>query len=74
LRGNCYYVISALPRHATPVSGFGHASRITPGYAHATWEAMVEAVESLEYPATLLRSAFAVVKERLQVGGDRKVS
>jgi hypothetical protein len=35
---------------------------------------MVEAVESLEYPATLLRSAFAVVKEQLQENGDRKVS
>lgn len=73
-RGVHQYVISALLGHAAPVSGFGHASRITPGYAHATWEAMVEAVESLEYPATLLRSAFAVVKERLQESGDRKVS
>jgi integrase len=73
-RGVHQYVISALLGHAAPVSGFGHASRITPGYAHATWEAMVEAVESLEYPATLLRGAFAVVKERLQESGDRKVS
>ncbi|HYY93311.1 MAG TPA: tyrosine-type recombinase/integrase, partial [Pyrinomonadaceae bacterium] len=73
-RGVHQYVISALLGHAAPVSGFGHASRITPGYAHATWEAMVEAVESLEYPATLLRSAFAVVKEQLQENGDRKVS
>jgi hypothetical protein len=50
LRGNCYYVISALLGHAAPVSGFGHASRITPGYVHATWEAMVKGVESLEHP------------------------
>jgi len=67
-------VISALLGHAVPVSGFGHASRITPGYAHATWEAMVEAVESLGYPVTLLQSAFAVVKRELQESGDRKVS
>jgi len=32
--------------------GLGQASRITPGYAHATWELMVKAVESLEQPAT----------------------
>lgn len=31
-----------------PLTGSGHASRFTPGYAHATWEAMVAAVESLE--------------------------
>lgn len=56
-----------------PVAGFGYASRITPGYAHAMWEAMVEAVESLEYPVTLLQSAFAVVKKQLQVNEERKV-
>lgn len=72
-RGVHQYVISALLGHAMPVAGFGHASRITPGYAHATWEAMVEAVESLEYPVTLLQSAFAAVKEQLQVNATRKV-
>ena len=49
-RGVHQYVISALIGHAIPLTGFGHASRITPGYAHATWEAMVAAVESLEQP------------------------
>jgi integrase/recombinase XerD len=72
-RGVHQYVISALLGHAMPVTGFGHASRITPGYAHATWEAMVEAVESLEYPAKLIKSAFAVVKNQLQVNEERKV-
>jgi integrase/recombinase XerD len=72
-RGVHQYVISALLGHAMPVAGFGHASRITPGYAHATWEAMVEAVESLEYPATLLQSAFSVVKNQLRAGEERKV-
>jgi integrase len=72
-RGVHQYVISALLGHAMPVTGFGHASRITPGYAHATWEAMVEAVESLEYPAKLIQSAFAVVKNQLQVNEERKV-
>jgi hypothetical protein len=38
--------------HAMPEEGFGHESRITPGYAQATWEAMVRAVESLEYPVS----------------------
>ncbi len=73
-RGVHQYVISALLGHAMPVSGFGHASRITPGYAHATWEAMVEAVESLQYPVTLLQSAFTMVKNRLQESKARKVS
>jgi integrase len=50
-RGVHQYVTSTLLGHAMPVTGFGHASRITPGYAHATWEAMVAAVESLEQPA-----------------------
>lgn len=72
-RGVHQYVISALLGHAMPVTGFGHASRITPGYAHAAWEAMVEAVESLEYPAKLIQSAFAVVKNQLQVNEERKV-
>ena len=56
-----------------PVTGFGYASRITPGYAHVTWEAMVEAVESLEYPVTLLQSAFSAVKNQLQADEARKV-
>ena len=56
-----------------PVTDFGHASRITPRYAHATWEAMVEAVEALEYPATAIQSAFAVVKSQLQMNEGRKV-
>ena len=43
----------------TPLAGFGYASRITPGYAHATWEAMVAAVESLEHPAPLRQSILA---------------
>lgn len=40
---------SELPGHAQPLQGFGHASRITPGYAHATYNAMRRAVDSLEY-------------------------
>lgn len=43
-----HYVISALLGHATPLTGFGYASRMTPGYAHATWKAMVEGVANLE--------------------------
>lgn len=43
-------VISALLGHSMAVAGFGPESRITPGYAHATWEAMQRAVERLEHP------------------------
>jgi integrase len=49
-RGVHHFVISALLGHATPMTGFGAASRMTPGYAHATWETMVTAVAMLEQP------------------------
>jgi integrase len=49
-RGVHHFVISALLGHATPIAGFGYASRMTPGYAHATWEAMVDAVKTLDLP------------------------
>jgi integrase len=57
-RGIHHYVISALLGHSTPVTGFGHASRITPGYGHVTWDVMVAAVETLEYPAPNLQQTF----------------
>jgi integrase len=60
-RGVHHFVISALLGHAMPLTGFGFASRITPGYAHATWDAMVAAVESLEHPSPLKLNMFAVV-------------
>jgi len=47
-RGVHHLLISALLGHSTPMTGFGQASRMTPGYAHATWNAMVTAVETLE--------------------------
>lgn len=43
-------IISSLLGHTRSSEGFGNASRITPGYTQATWEAMMRAVESLEYP------------------------
>jgi len=50
-------VISALLGHATPMTGFGAASRMTPGYAHATWDTMADAVTKLEKPVTDNRDA-----------------
>ncbi|HZE68792.1 MAG TPA: hypothetical protein VE135_04605 [Pyrinomonadaceae bacterium] len=35
------------------MTGFGYASRMTPGYAHATWDAMVEGVAKFEQPLPL---------------------
>ena len=52
-RGVHHFVISALLGHATPMTGFGAASRMTPGYAHATWETLVTAVAMLEQPLRL---------------------
>jgi hypothetical protein len=59
-RGVHHFVTSALLGHSTPITGFGYASRIAPGYAHATWDAMVAAVESLKRPSSLKSSMFAV--------------
>jgi integrase len=42
-------IISELLGHSQPVRGFGSASRITSGYAHATLDAMRKAVDSLQY-------------------------
>jgi site-specific recombinase XerD len=42
-------IISESLGHSTLVSGFGFASCITPGYAHAAWDAMRRAVDSLQY-------------------------
>jgi len=58
-KGVHHYVISALLGHATPMTGFGGASRMTPGYAHATWDAMVEGVAKLEQPSPLKQISFA---------------
>jgi hypothetical protein len=49
-RGVHHFVISALLGHSTPMADFGFASRMTPGYAHATWDTMVAAVATLEEP------------------------
>ena len=42
-------IISELLGHSQPLQSFGHASRITPGYAHATYDAMRRAVDSPEH-------------------------
>ena len=67
--------ISALLSHVTPLTGFGFASRLTPGYAHATWDAMVAAVESLEHPSSLKLNVFAAEAVNNQPKADetRKV-
>jgi len=54
-----HFLISALLGHSTPMTGFGNASRMTPGYAHATWDAMVTAVETLEQDLPLRETASA---------------
>ena len=56
-RGVHHFVISALLGHATPIAGFGYASRMTPGYAHATWEGMVDAVMRLDEPIVCIETA-----------------
>ncbi len=58
-RGVHHFLISALLGHSTPMTGFGHGSRMTPGYAHATWDALVTAVETLEQDLPLKEAASA---------------
>lgn len=58
-RGVHPYVISALLGHSQPNYSFGAASRITPGYAHATWDSMVKAVFALEQPVEAFESNFS---------------
>ena len=55
-------MISALLGHATQMTGFGYASRMTPGYAHATWDAMVEGVAKLEQLLPLKQISFAMTE------------
>ena len=52
-RGVHHFIISALLGHSTQTTGISYASRMTPGYAHATWGGMKAAVESLEQPGHL---------------------
>jgi integrase len=66
-------VISALLGHSMPVAGFGMESRITPGYAHATWEAMQRAVESLEYDPPDL-SVFQTNRDKIRTKADLEES
>ncbi len=67
-------MISALLGHATPMTGFGAASRMTPGYAHATWDAMVDAVAKLEQPSSLKQISFAAAGSVPKIDQERKVS
>ena len=67
------YVISALLGHATPMTGFGYASRMTPGYAHATWDVMVEGVAKLEQPSPLKQISFAAAGSMPKKQQERKV-
>jgi integrase len=72
-RGVHHFVISALLGHSTPMTGFGYASRMTPGYAHATWDTMVTAVGLLEQPLPLNESSFAVAGDIPKVYEVRKI-
>ena len=71
-RGVHHFVISALLGHATPMMGFGYASRMTPGYAHATWDSMVDAVASLEAPIAIKQKMPDVTEEATESVANRK--
>jgi integrase len=63
-RGVHHFVISALLGHSTPMTGFGFSSRMTPGYAHATWDTMVAAVATLDEPLQLKKQAARMYQVR----------
>lgn len=64
-------IISSLLGHTRSSEGFGQASRITPGYAQATWEAMQRAVESLEYPPEEI-TVFGGQRDKIGTNGAEK--
>ena len=72
-RGVHHFVISALLGHSTPMTGFGYASRMTAGYAHATWDTMVTAVATLDQPLPLKQSGFALGGNMPKADQARKV-
>ena len=53
--------------------GFGAVSRMTPGYAHATWETMVMVVAMLEQPSPLKQTSFAADEGIQKEGQERRV-
>ena len=55
------------------MTGFGYASRMTPGYAHANLDAMVEAVAKLEQPLPLKQISFAMTEGMLKSDQKSKV-
>ena len=55
------------------MTGFGYASRMTPGYAHATWDGMVEGVAKLEQPLPLKQISFAVSGSMPKKEQERRV-
>jgi integrase len=59
-RGIHHYVISALLGHSSPLAGASYGSRMTPGYAHVSWETMVRAVEVLEQPVSSDQNVFSL--------------
>ena len=71
-RGVHDFVISALLGHARPRSGFGFASRMTPGYAHATWDTMVAAVAMLDEPL-ILKQTVGIPVDSMKMNQVKKV-
>jgi integrase len=69
-------IISELLGHTQPLQGFGHASRITPGYAHVTYEAMRRAVDSLEHEPKIIDFELKSSKNRTnssEIDGDNQL-
>ncbi len=68
-------IISELLGHSQPLQGFGHASRITPGYAHAMWDAMCRAVDSLEHePGEMQSNAFEIKSGKSRANGAEEAA
>jgi hypothetical protein len=70
-RGVHHYVISALLGHSSPLAGAGFGSRMTPGYAHVSWETMVRAVEALEQPVSSNQNIFSLDSGRIPANPEK---
>jgi integrase len=70
-RGVHHYVISALLGHSSPLAGAGFGSRMTPGYAHVSWETMVRAVEALEQPVLPDQNIFSLDSGKIPANPEK---
>jgi hypothetical protein len=69
--GNLYFSMVLFLGRVTPAVGEGFGSRMTPGYAHVSWEAMVRAAEILEQPILSDPSIFVLDSGKIPANPEK---